>query len=59
LKRPLRISLSIGLTVVVGVRQAQPQSSDEGPEANLGRPTVSTPAILTPDSLPFAKIQNG
>jgi len=36
------------LSISAGTCHAQTQSSGDGPEANPGRPTVSTPATLTP-----------
>ena len=44
----LVFSISLGVTLVSGACNAQAQSADDGPEANPGRPTVSTPATLTP-----------
>lgn len=48
----MKSSLSCLLILVVSscacACQAQTKSSDDGPEANPGRPTVSTPATLTP-----------
>jgi len=48
LKLLISFSLFFGLCVFSGSCRAQAQSSDDGPEANPGRPTVSTPATLTP-----------
>lgn len=48
LKFTLRCLLVLVLSACASVCQPQAQSSDDGPEANPGRPTVSTPATLTP-----------
>jgi hypothetical protein len=57
LKLTWRFSLFFGLSVFAGSCCAQTQSSSNGPEANPGRPTVSTPATLTPTG--FLQFETG
>jgi hypothetical protein len=46
--RSLKMFLACGLSVVFMQAAAAQSAQSDGPEANPGRPTVSTPATLTP-----------